>query len=469
MPPLKPNLTKAKALIDSHQFELSEFWAKTDEFALPSMSVISHSIICAEIATLLLSFKTEEFRSANYLKYLSLFASLHDVGKIVPAFQIKCEYWAKKYKISSQNYICQYDARHSSYSKEIVLKEYKDTQAFENWADVVGSHHGFLSNEVNLNNIASSWEKYRSEFVEYFKKIYGNFPLELNENKISNEISYLITGIITFADWLASDVDLFPVKNYTMQEAKLIIKDKLLNSDFKNKILCDFKKLDNDDIFDFPLNSLQLAALDSYKGRGIYLIEAPMGMGKTEASLLLAYKLISEKKASGIYFALPTQLTSNVIYGRLNSFLKEVSIQSSTANLIHSASWIEEIYEGKSDLSSWFNSSKKALLSSFGVGTIDQALMMLLPVKHWHLRYYGLSDKVVILDEIHSYDAYTSTLIKRLISHLEEMGATVIILSATLTKTQRAKLLNTESIATLDSAKFPSIIYRTKRMFILKI
>ena len=41
------------------------------------------------------------------------------------------------------------------------------------------------------------------------------------------------------------------------------------------------------------------------------LIEAPMGEGKTEAALLLAENLSSEAQLRGLYFALPTQTTSN--------------------------------------------------------------------------------------------------------------------------------------------------------------
>jgi CRISPR-associated endonuclease/helicase Cas3 len=47
----------------------------------------------------------------------------------------------------------------------------------------------------------------------------------------------------------------------------------------------------------------------------------------------------------------------------------------------------------------------------------------------------------VILDEVHTYDVYTGTLIDVLIRRLRELQCTVIILSATLTKARRRELL----------------------------
>lgn len=74
------------------------------------------------------------------------------------------------------------------------------------------------------------------------------------------------------------------------------------------------------------------------------------------------------------------------------------------------------------------------------MGTVDQALLAILGVRHFFLRRAALAGKVVILDEVHSYDAYTGELVKVLSDELVRLGATVIILSATLTNTARARL-----------------------------
>ena len=82
------------------------------------------------------------------------------------------------------------------------------------------------------------------------------------------------------------------------------------------------------------------------------------------------------------------------------------------------------------------------MLAPFGVGTVDQALLGVVAAKHFFVRHYALAGKVVILDEIHSYDIYTGTLIDKLISTLEGIGCTVIVLSATLTGKRRSQIVS---------------------------
>ena len=88
----------------------------------------------------------------------------------------------------------------------------------------------------------------------------------------------------------------------------------------------------------------------------------------------------------------------------------------------------------------WFNSNKRALLAPFGVGTIDQAELAAMNVKHAALRMMGLVGKVVIVDEVHAYDTYMTTIIERLLSWLSVMNTLVILLSATLLKVRRQQL-----------------------------
>src|ERR1019366_32263 len=48
----------------------------------------------------------------------------------------------------------------------------------------------------------------------------------------------------------------------------------------------------------------------------------------------------------------------------------------------------------------------RALLAQVGVGTLDQALLAALPVRHAPLRLQGLTGKVLIVDEAHAFDPY---------------------------------------------------------------
>ncbi|MBC8285887.1 MAG: CRISPR-associated helicase Cas3', partial [Nitrospinae bacterium] len=147
-----------------------------------------------------------------------------------------------------------------------------------------------------------------------------------------------------------------------------------------------------------------------------------------------------------IYFALPTQLTSDKVYDRMNQFLSKILDEEDPNRhslLLHGSAWLRdtELGEDGAPGHSWFNSSKRGLLAPFAVGTIDQALMAVMNVKHGFVRTFGLAGKVVILDEVHSYDSYTGTILKELVSSLRELHCTVIILSATLTDKQRHSIV----------------------------
>jgi CRISPR-associated endonuclease/helicase Cas3 len=124
--------------------------------------------------------------------------------------------------------------------------------------------------------------------------------------------------------------------------------------------------------------------------------------------------------------------------------------------LLHSSAWIYETTEmGEEGQpgASWFHAKKRGILAPFAVGTIDQALMAVMNVKHGFVRAFGLAGKVVILDEVHSYDSYTGTIMDELVQGLREMGCTVIILSATLTDEKRKTFLKMNIPARLPPEK----------------
>ncbi|MGE4427076.1 MAG: CRISPR-associated helicase Cas3', partial [Solirubrobacteraceae bacterium] len=80
------------------------------------------------------------------------------------------------------------------------------------------------------------------------------------------------------------------------------------------------------------------------------------------------------------------------------------------------------------------------LLAPFAVGTIDQALLAVMWVRHGTVRLWGLQGKVVVFDEIHSYDPYSAALLTRLVEWLAALDCTVVLLSATLPVDRRRRL-----------------------------
>ena len=72
-------------------------------------------------------------------------------------------------------------------------------------------------------------------------------------------------------------------------------------------------------------------------------------------------------------------------------------------------------------------------------------MLSVLQVKHHFVRQFGLSRKVIIFDEIHSYDTYMDEIIKRLFNWLHALDSPMILLSATLSRQGRQEILKAVS------------------------
>jgi CRISPR-associated endonuclease/helicase Cas3 len=88
----------------------------------------------------------------------------------------------------------------------------------------------------------------------------------------------------------------------------------------------------------------------------------------------------------------------------------------------------------------WF-SGKKSILDEFSIGTIDNLLQMDLKQKHLALKHLGLSNKVVIIDEVHAYDSFMDQHLFRTLEWLGTYHVPIVVLSATLPKATRNRLL----------------------------
>ena len=127
----------------------------------------------------------------------------------------------------------------------------------------------------------------------------------------------LILGSVILADWLSSGMDL-PWQSPLPAEEQMI---EVIRS--AGLVPLEWKRGRRfDELFGFSMNPLQLACEGLSRPGGVIVIESGMGSGKTEAALSLAYQLLAEKQANGVYFAMPTKLTSERIFDRLNDFLK---------------------------------------------------------------------------------------------------------------------------------------------------
>jgi len=174
----------------------------------------------------------------------------------------------------------------------------------------------------------------------------------------------------------------------------------------------------------------------------------------------------------GAFIALPTQATSNQMFTRLNEFLQKSDDGPKTQLvLVHGRALLSEKYQElrfnatfgsdsdeKTVAEEWFSYRKRGLLSPFGVGTVDQVLLSVLHTKHFFLRMFGLAGKTVIIDEVHSYDLYTGTILDHTLRWLSALKANVILMSATLPTERLKRLISSYSPAyVLTETNYPCV------------
>jgi CRISPR-associated endonuclease/helicase Cas3 len=198
----------------------------------------------------------------------------------------------------------------------------------------------------------------------------------------------------------------------------------------------------------------------------LFILEDVTGAGKTEAALTLAHRLMANGLADGLYVALPTMATANAMYERLAKAYRNLYAKDTLPSLAlaHGARHLSDGFRGslvmpenrdsrqtyanddetaEAFCSAWLaDSRKKALLAEVGVGTLDQALLAVLPARHQSLRCLGLTRKVLIVDEVHSFDPYMNHLLQCLLEYHAAQGGSAILLSATLPRTMRQNYLS---------------------------
>lgn len=193
----------------------------------------------------------------------------------------------------------------------------------------------------------------------------------------------------------------------------------------------------------------------------LFVLEDVTGAGKTEAAVMLAHRLLAAGHGQGLYFALPTMATANQMYERIGEVYARLFAATAQPSLVlaHSARDLVQAFrntvlpDGPAEpeherdetasqrCNAWLADTRKAaLLAQVGVGTIDQALIAVLPAKHQSLRLLGLFGKVLIVDEVHACDSYLFGLLKELLRFHREAGGSAILLSATLPQRMRREL-----------------------------
>ncbi|RIK55777.1 MAG: hypothetical protein DCC57_04800, partial [Chloroflexi bacterium] len=487
-------------------------WAKTsgqDGFTHP---LICHLVDVAQVTHALWQqalpqpLKTQMARTldlgeAEAGRLLAFWAGLHDLGKASPGFQRKYAPGQARLaaagvtfaKLVAENEPCPHATITTATLPDLLVEITQTEQRLaQNVAQALGGHHGNWPPPQETLALKSYqigdgvWAEMRRELVYILSDLFK--PPRITRDGLSdrdsNSLFVLFSGLVSVADWIGSMSAYFPFYDllpidpalYAEQaaaQAQLVLQE--LNwSDWPAA----GSVLEFESLFPFAPNALQRVASEIAKqvgGPSLVIVEAPTGFGKTEAALYMADVWGVRFGQRGVYVAMPTMATSNQMYQRVCSFLaNRFGVPGVAPLLVHSqAQWQqpetppqlhtedESAPNDARDLS-WFLPKKRSLLAPFGVGTVDQALLSVLWTRHFFVRLFGLGHKVIIFDEVHAYDTYMSELFQRLLGWLGHLGASVVLLSATLPGRTRQALVEAyagQPVPDLAEAPYPAITW----------
>lgn len=453
-------MPKSRGLIECISYEKcpAKTYNRPDGKVQLGRSVFNHCQIVGEVAQEIISRYPDFLRGSLFPKGAPLTAASHDIGKVSPYFFEKIRQACTPGEsglplLSDINPKLESQWGGHAGVSQVAAKAMNAPQFVP---EILGQHHGFspqvAGRRANDESFGGPlWQKEREALVAELKAhLDSDWPCIDSVPQ-----ARLLAGLTSVADWIGSG-EFFedPAAPWQGNIGRALDSAGFIPSSFQ-------PGLSFQQVFGFAPRAAQQQLIDAVSAPGVYVLEAPMGLGKTEAALYAAYRMLESGQASGIYFALPTQLTSNKIHERFNEFLLGVEKNGSCLEgvlspgfghrslLLHSNAWLLETEMGEEGRpgGAWFNHAKRGLLAPFAVGTIDQALMATMNVKHGFVRAFGLAGKVVILDEVHTYDAYTGALLDALVELLRALHCTVIILSATLNRDRRRQLLGCELVS----------------------
>lgn len=415
---------------------------------------------------------------------LSVLVFLHDLGKANSGFQAKR--WKSRYEIPKEWPL------HAGHGIEAVRLFYETLarQPIESLIEKVClwgnaseslmiasiSHHGRPIKKDNPGD----WNR------NIWKKVTGTYDPAVVLQDIGNRVldlypqtfepggeplpdapafGHLFAGLVQLADWLGSDTNFFPFSKIGEDRAvtarekarKAIAVIGLDADDWRSKLNAFAPNFA--DTFGIPKpHPIQAAMSDGNLGP-LVILESETGSGKTEAALWRFVYLFRAGLVDSLYFALPTRVAASQVYNRVQAAIRNIWPENPPLTIRALPGYVNadggdvkqlpdfkvlwsDIPEDEKAPQRWAaESAKRFLAAPIAVGTIDQALLGALQVRHAHMRHAMLSRSFLVVDEVHASDPYMTVLLEHLLKAHLNNGGHALLLSATLGSSARNRYL----------------------------
>lgn len=500
---------------------IRRYWGKADEQYVGTPKwhpLVYHCLDIAAVATVwwdscpvirsafASAFKADTSMLGALRAWVLFFIALHDLGKFDVRFQLKalqvlCDAWPElDLDDTDPSLARRFDHGRGGYAWAIhelpswMQSEYDDLRdTWQPWLAAVTGHHGDLPQSAETGgeyaeaHVMTNDREARKSFVLAMARLFlgpsGLWPAE-RPVACPPPAQSLLAGFCAVCDWVGSNIDISPyahhdpvlgLQGYFDQRVNAIRTDGWLSRLGLVRESGAYRGLSALLKPDESPRGVQVRVDELARQPGLVLIEAPTGSGKTEAALAHAWRLLDAGCADSIVFALPTQATANAMLARAELFAAKafgngpanVVLAHGKRNYNHSFERLVQAGSGTTaqgseeaaaQCAAWLaQSRKRVFLGQIGVCTVDQVLLSVLPVRHKFVRGFGLNKSVLIVDEVHAYDAYMHGLLAEVLRRQRDTGGSAVLLSATLPSGVREKLLGAWGCAAGPIGAYPVI------------
>ncbi len=289
----------------------------------------------------------------------------------------------------------------------------------------------------------------------------------------ASAFQHMFLGLCMLADWIGSDQFYFPFcaearddyMTTARQNARRAVSGIGLNLESQRQTFHTLSALPNfGQLFGIPdatPNPIQRSARAIPLDERLVIIESETGSGKTEAALWRFAHLYQQGLVDGLYFALPTRAAASQIHGRVTRFIRNLfppdfalepvlavpgyvlAGEATGKHLTNYEVWWDDHPDVVTEKRRWAaESAKRYLAAQIAVGTVDQAMMAALQVKHAHMRAACLARNLLVVDEVHASDPYMRVILKSLLDVHIKAGGYALLMSATLGSVARRRWLS---------------------------
>ena len=450
--------------------------------------LLTHPVYAARIARAAGQALTREER-----RWLAAFAFLHDAGKLSPRFQAKA--WNDAAQMATAGHLVEgaiwADRLLGGVAGPLMdgaaepliepLLNAGGTVA-DDWFRVLLAHHGRPfevsrgsmpsdSRTVFLDVPGYDWCVEDRRIGEALRQWFPKVAIAPDLLRRA-PLVHLFAGLLALADWIGSDEAAFPHSldfdvDYAARARKratAALRAIGLQDSPWPTVAPSFAELTGHDVPRGVQAATDAVPLDAR----LAIIEAETGAGKTEAALARFAALRSAGLVDGLYFAVPTRAAASQLHRRVDEAMARIGGSNAVLavpGMLRAGTATGQRLPGfqvlwDDDRRHWAaEHPTRYLAAPVAVGTIDQALMASLQVKHAPLRAAALSRSLLVIDEVHASDAYMNAIARPLVRAHTELGGHALLMSATLGSAQRARWLgrNAPDRAEAEVTPYPAI------------